>query len=484
MEGANLFDRMKSVVQLGACRLILAGLFLASFATGCANGEDDMTEDGRVIVEYWEKWTSFERDAMQSIVDDFNASQDRIAVRMLTVSGIDRKMLLATAGGNPPDVAGIFDFNINDYAEKNALMPLDRLCAESGIKEEDYIPSIWATCVHKGHIWALPSTPASLALLWNKKMFRDAGLNPEKPPRSIEELDVMSEKLTRVEVERKGETVEIRFDELTPEEREAKTFKLTQLGYSPSEPGWWNAMLGFWFGGSLWDGDRTITLDSPENIAAFRWFQSYPEKFGKKNLELFGSSFGNFASPQNPFLGGKVAMVMQGVWMHNFIETYAPDLEWGAAPVPSVDAENLPMVTIALSDVLVIPKGARHTEEAFEFIRFVNTKASLEKLNLGQMKFSPLLDVSPGFVKNHPNPYIQVFIDLAKSDNARLTPRMSMWSECRDEMSVTANQIFTLIETPENALRTARERAQKQLDRATTRWDKVKEKREREWAKL
>ena len=61
----------------------------------------------RVTITYWEKWTGFEADAMRSVVDDFNASQDRIFVEMSAVSQIDRRLVLATAGGVPPDVAGI-----------------------------------------------------------------------------------------------------------------------------------------------------------------------------------------------------------------------------------------------------------------------------------------------------------------------------------------------------------------------------------------
>ena len=53
--------------------------------------------DNRVIVDYWEKWSGFEADAMQSVIDDFNRTQDRIEVRLLTVSPIDVKLLLAAS---------------------------------------------------------------------------------------------------------------------------------------------------------------------------------------------------------------------------------------------------------------------------------------------------------------------------------------------------------------------------------------------------
>jgi ABC-type glycerol-3-phosphate transport system substrate-binding protein len=62
--------------------------------------------------------------------------------------------------------------------------------------------------------------------------------------------------------------------------------------------------------------------------------QSYSKRYGASALQTFQSGFGNFSSPQNAFLSEQVAMELQGVWMHNFIDKYAPNLEWGAAPFP------------------------------------------------------------------------------------------------------------------------------------------------------
>jgi len=461
---------------------LLAAVVIGFSAGGCVPVPSDKTPDGRTIVQYWEKWTGFEGDAMQAVVDDFNASQDEIFVQKLTVSDIARKMMLATAGGNPPDIAGLWSHYIATYAEKGALTPLDRLLDDAGITRDDYIPVFWDLCEHRGFMWALPSTPASTALHWNKKMFRDAGLDPNHPPQSIEELDRLGEEITLVEVTRDGERKRVRFTELTKEERENYDFEIIKLGYTPSEPGWWNGMWGFWFGAHLWDGDRTITAASPENIEGFTWFQGYTRKYGLDNLRQFGAAFGNFSSPQNPFLAGQVAMVLQGVWMYNFIDKYAPQLEWAAAPFPSVDPENLPLVTLVECDVLVIPKGARHTKEAFEFIKYVNSQPAMEKLNLGQRKFSPLAETSPNFVKDHPNPYIENFIKLAKSPNARHVPMMSVYNEYVDEMNVACDRMFNLLATPEKALTDVQERVQWKYDRVMRRWDLVKEDRLKQWS--
>src|SRR5690349_4503593 len=62
--------------------------------------------DGPIHITYWEKWTGFESDAMRDVVNAYNASQHKIHVDMLTISGIENKTLMAIAGNDPPDVAG------------------------------------------------------------------------------------------------------------------------------------------------------------------------------------------------------------------------------------------------------------------------------------------------------------------------------------------------------------------------------------------
>lgn len=463
--------------------LPLGSLLGLGLLTGsCVRSPEDRTADGRLIVNYWEKWTGFEGEAMEAVVDDFNASQTRILVKKLTVSQIDRKLMLATAGGNPPDLAGLWSHSVCDFAEKGALTPLNRMLEDAGMTRADYIPVFWDVCEHRGFMWALPTTPATTALHWNKKLFRDAGLDPDRPPQTLAELDAMAEQLTVVSLTRGGERVHIRFPELTEEERKAKQFKIVQVGHLPHEPGWWMPMWTAWFGGELWDGNQTITAASETNVRAFQWFRSHAEKYGVSNLRTFGASFGNFSSPQNPFLGGQVAMVIQGVWMHNFIDKYAPHLDWAAAPFPAVDAEALPMVTLAESDVIVIPKGARHPTEAFEFIRYLQSQPVIEKLNLGQRKFSPLAEVSNGFIEEHPNPFIRTFIALAKSPNAVNVPRLSIWQEFNEELRVAGDQVMALSAEPEEALLRAQARVQWKLDRILRRWELVKDERLKEWA--
>jgi len=463
--------------------LVLLAMACLLCAAGCGHRGNDRTPDGRVIVSYWEKWSGFELDAMQAVVDDFNRSQDRIEVRILPVSQIDVKLMLATAGGNPPDLAGLWSFSVPDFAEKGALTPIDGALRRKGIAREQFIPVFWDLCGHRGFQWAIPATPAALALHYNRAIFRDAGLDPDKPPQTLAELEAMNERLTLVELTRTGQVVRVAYSQLTPEERQAKTFAIVRVGHLPQEPGWWLNLMGFWFGGSLYDGDRRITADAPENLAAFRWFRDTATKYGIENLRNYGASGGNFASPQNPFLSGRVAMELQGVWMYNFIEKYAPDLDWGVAPFPAVDPVTGKDTTIVETDVLVIPRGAPHAAEAFEFMAYLCRRGPAEKLALGQRKFTALRDVSPEFFAHHPNPHIREFVRLANSPNAHAVPRLGIWREYQEELSVAAGNALWHIATPEEALAQAQQRVAWRWDRSLARWDRVAGERRKEWQK-
>lgn len=443
---------MRTVKQFAA--LMVCILLVSCQRVSDANGPV-------VVIRYWEKWNGFEADAMRAVVDDFNASQDRIRVEFTSVSQIDRRLMLAIAGGVPPDVAGIWANTLAVYAENNALTPLDKLAASAGLGEDHYIPVYWEMCHHLGHLWALPSTPSAIGLVWNKKLFREAGLDPEKPPTSIAELEAMNERLIR----------------------QGPAGRLDAVGYLPVEPGWWNATWGWWFGGRLWDGEGRITLDAPENIEAFEWIASYPQRFGAKELMSFRDGFGNFTSPQNPFFTGRVAMVIQGPWIYNFIRNYAPpDFEWGVAAFPSADPVRHPGVAIVDADVLVIPAGARHPKEAFEFLRYVNSREPMEKLCRGQRKFTPLRETSPDFLETHPNPRIAEFLALARGENARFFPQLTVWNQLQNEMNQAFDRVWTGREEAAQSLHQAQERVADAFAHRQRRWTHREPVLRKEWS--
>lgn len=407
--------------------------------------------DGRVHIAYWEKWTGVEEAAMKAVVDDFNQSQDHVFVEFLSVSGIDRKALLATAGGDPPDIAGVWVRNIASWADSNALESLDPLIEADGMTPEEFLSryekSYAELCVAADHVYGVPSTPAAIALHWNKKLFREAGLDPERPPRNIEELFEYSKKLTK---------------------RDPVTGELQQVGFLPQDPGWWRWAFPLWFGGSLMDENNEISVGTdPKNVKAMEWDQTYSKLYGPQALKVFTSGFGQMGSPQYPFFAGKVGMVLQGVWLNNYLRQFAPGLDYGVCAWPVADPKVGPY-TVVEADMLVIPRGAHHPKAAWEFLKYISSinpnARSREELKGQELlcylqeKNSPLRVWSPFFSQHHPHPFINVFRDLARLPNAGHVVRMGIWSQYSREFNVAEERIRFLETTPEEGLAAVQER--------------------------
>ncbi|HEX8234321.1 MAG TPA: extracellular solute-binding protein [Abditibacteriaceae bacterium] len=430
----------------------------------------------RVVVTYWEKWTNKEADQMKQIVNDFNntvGKEKNIFVEYLSMSSINQKTLVSTAAGVPPDVAGVWDAQVPQFAAVDALEPLDELAAAKGITKGYYKPVYWEGCSYNGRLWAMVSTPAAVALHYNKRIFKEnaaklkaAGLDPDRAPQTLDELDRYAAVI----------------------DKKDKQGSLEMTGYLPMEPGWWLSQTAYWFGTDIFDPKtQKFTLTDPKVVRAYEWIRSYSVKLGKESMSEFRGSFGTFDSPNNPFMVGKLAMVQQGPWMSNYIENNRPKLnrvvtndkkmelawpaekrrtnyEWAAAPFPSA-VPGMKDVAHCPFDVLVIPRGARHPKEAFEFIAYVNSQGPMEKLCMLHCKNSPLAKVSRNFLQNHPNPYIEVFERLASSPNARTITSLGIWPEVNDELNNVAQRVYLLEARPADALRDAQNRLQEKYDR-------------------
>jgi multiple sugar transport system substrate-binding protein len=427
---------------------VLLGITAVIFLIIGGRGNQSDAPAGFTVVEYWEKWNGPEFLGMKQIVDDFNSTvgqEKKIYVRYMSMSEIDRKTLMSVAAGVPPDIAGIWDQQVAQYAAIGAATPLDELAAEHGITAKTYLPVFWQGCSYQGHLYALISTPGTVGLIYNKQTYqqcgdalRKAGLDPNRAPRTIAEFDRYTEILDK---------------------RDANG-NIERAGYIPLQS-WYIPHLGLWFGADVVDPKTgEPELDSPQMLKAFEWVQNYAKRLGPRALNDFKNSLGNFDSPQNPFLVGKEVMDQQGPWMANYIRNNKPELSevlvpldkqwelpdrrancaWGVAPFPS-DVPGEEMVSYNSFDGLIIPTGARQPREAMEFMAYVNRQDVAEKLNMLHCKNCQLRVVSKNFLEKHPNPYISVFEDLAASPNARCVPQSPIWAEIYQELINTAQAV-------------------------------------------
>jgi ABC-type glycerol-3-phosphate transport system substrate-binding protein len=427
---------LAGIVSVRALAVIFATAILAYAAVLGDRAVSREARHDRVTVIYWEKWTGYEGAVMRKVVDSFNASQDRIFVDYLSISGVDTKTMLATAGGDPPDIAGIWLDNVYQFADAGALSDLTRFAQDSGLNRDYYIHSIWDGLNYHDKLWALPSTPAWIALHVRPDLVPAKYNTPETFPKTIGEFDKFCNEVTK-----KG-----------------ADGKLEVAGFLPSDPGWYHWPWPILWGGSLFDG-RNLTINSPEALTAYTWLGSFSKRFGTQEVQSFQSGFANFASPDDPFMIGKVETELNGIWKGYYIQQYKKGLPFFAVPFPYPDNRpDLANHSYINEDVLTIPRGAKHAKEAFEFLRYVQRQDIMEMLCDGQGKNTPLAQVSEAFYKNHPNPYIRFFDKLAHSGLSISPPKIGIFPQIKSEMGVAFDEVNTGLKTPKQALDDAQNR--------------------------
>ena len=139
--------------------------------------------------------------------------------------------------------------------------------------------------------------------------------------------------------------------------------------------------------------------------------------------------------------------------------------QWGCIPIPSTDPAR-DDVTYAGMDVLTIPRGCKHKAQAFEFIRYVQRQDVMEHLCSMHGVISPLRATSEAYLRNHPNPYIDVYERLAASPDARPLPAVPNWPQISDELTVVGQRVYLLDGSTRQILADAQRRGQAELDEA------------------
>jgi len=432
--------RLIGLVLLGGIALVAIGYAILGPRPATAVSGD------RVVLNYWEKWTGSEAAAMQQVVDAFNASQDRIHVNYLTMSSIDEKAMLSIAGGAPPDVLGLWSFNLPFYAQADAILPLDL----PGIEPETYAPAVRPLVFDGQRQLAGVNTCSSVAVYVNLEHLDRAGLDWRNggPPRTLQQFDAMIPHLTSYDEEGNVE----------------------QAAFLHMDPGWWHWCWPGYFGGQLYDVETdTATIDSPENIAAFSWFQQGQRRYGREALGRFQSAPTDNPSPYRNFLTGRLSMTIQGPWLARVIAESAPELRWAAWPLPGpAGAPDAPAGPIEC-DILVVPRGAPHPHEAMEFIAFTQRQDMVELVSALHAKPSPLMEVSEEFHRDHLNTSIAAHEAILHSPNGFGTPPAATWPEMNAALTAGVDRIWNGDEDVATVLAEVQAEVELQLERARVR---------------
>jgi multiple sugar transport system substrate-binding protein len=298
------FLRMAGMAGVGAAVGGCGGAGAPLIATGPALG--DAYDGPPVTISYWNGFTGGDGPAMRQLVADFNASQDRITVEQNTVRWQQyyQRVIAAIHAGKGPDVGALHIEQLGTLAARQTVNPIEDVVDELGVGPDDYPQEVWARGEYDGHRYGIPLDVHSLASYSNLDLLEQAGI--DAPPTTADELQ---QQLTAL----------IDADVPTP-------FWMPNL---------WPAHLMFlsllWqFGGEPYaeDGSRA-TFDSAAGVEALQWMRrQIDEGFSPANVAI--------DSQYTAFKNGEGAFTWDGIWQINDLQTTAPDLRWGVAPLPQI----------------------------------------------------------------------------------------------------------------------------------------------------
>lgn len=327
------------------------------------------------------------------------------------------KVTTLAAAGTPVALAYVGSRTLKQFAQNDLIIPISMTDAEKSA----YYPNVADTVTFDGDQWGIPVAFSTKALFWNKDLFKQAGLDPETPPKTWAE--------------------EIEFAKTITEKTGIPGYGLVAKTFD-------NTMHQFmhWVytnNGKVIDADGNIVMDSPQVLAALQ---------ALKDITPY-SEEGPTAYEQNEvraiFLDGKVAMIQAGVGAVNRLAD--TKINWGVANLPlGPDAKG--PGTLLITDSLAVFKGTGLEEQAVSLAKFMtspeNQPAYEAQEGLTPLRPGPAVDKMVA-----EKPYWKPFIDGISFGGPE--PMFVDYKGFQDAMIAMVQSVVTGQATPEEALKKA-----------------------------
>lgn len=181
-------------------RPLIAAALAASAAlllAACGSSGGGTGANGTINLSFWNGLTGPDRPAVEHLVSEFNSSQSKIHISMSVMPWdvLYQKLLPAYGAHKGPDLVGMDSNQVPVYASKGVLQPLDQLFSE-GVQKSTLVGPAVTAGQFNGKTYGLPIENTPVLLYYNKKMFKAAGLDPNKPPTNWSEWADDAKKLT------------------------------------------------------------------------------------------------------------------------------------------------------------------------------------------------------------------------------------------------------------------------------------------------
>lgn len=326
---------------------------LALAATACGGDEETAAKSGSGeltgTVTWWDTSTVGSEDKVfKKLAEDFEAKHKGVDVKYVNVpfgEAQNKFKNAAGSGSGAPDVIRSEVAWTPEFADLGYLAPLDGTTALKD--EKDFVPQAAASTKYDGKTYAVPQVIDSLGIFYNKKLFKDAGV---EVPGTIDELKTVSK---------------------TIKDKTGKTGM-----YLRGDDAYWFLSFLYGEGGDLVDAKgKTVTVDSPAGVKAMEVVKDLVDSGAAKTDATDG-----WENMQAAFKDGDVAMMINGPWA--IADTYAgPQFKdkanLGVAPVPAGSAgQGAPQG----GHNLAVYAGSKNLDASYAFVEYMSSAESQAKI--------------------------------------------------------------------------------------------------------
>ena len=276
-----------------------------------------------------------------------------------------QKLITAVVSKTPPDVIWFGRHNMGLWAPRKAFLPLDDRIKRDGIRLEDYYPGTIGESQWGGKTYALPWNVDCRVLFCNMPLLRSKGI--AAPPRTWAELESAAVSLTSYN---------------------KSLGRYSLLGFAPNYGNSW-LYLYAWQLGAKWvsDDGRQALLTAPEVEQALDWMVRMSDAVGGADRIAAFQGTAQLEGIGDPFISGRIAMQINGSYVLDYLARLAPDMDFEVTPPPVAKQGDQP-ISWSGGFSWVIPTDAKHPDEAWEFIKWMNSEEAWILQSEKQIEFA------------------------------------------------------------------------------------------------
>ena len=354
-------------MRKGVILSMVAALSLG-LLTGCSGGSSSKTSKEAASKDDVKVWVQFsdetaEGKAWEQVVQNFNKKYKgkyKVVTEYIPRSGsgggYEDKVNAAITTNSLPDVITLDGPNTAAYAKSKVITPLDDYLKDNNMG--DVLDSIKQQGTYDGKFYAFGYSESNVGIYYNKKMFKEAGIDESslptlKKPWTWDEFKAVSKKLKD------------HFKEAAIDFRLNSNDELLPYAYMPLI--WSN-------GGSVVNEDGTKAegyFNSKESTQAVQFIQ-----------DLVKEGYTTVSPVEKGFETGQYPMVLSGSWTIADLQTNYKDIDFGILPYP-VSNKTKKLVSPSGSWQLAVTTKSNKKDAAAEFVKFATNTESSEILSLG-----------------------------------------------------------------------------------------------------